>query len=393
MAFFGNANVNRLNIHYGIFSLVMNGGGAFYGVYLLRAGVPAAGVLTAMAAITLCRFGFRPAIPYLAARFGLKPLVITGTLICACQYLFLANVHGVGRPLLLLILVSSIGDTFYWTTYHAYFALVGDDHHRGHQISAREALAQVVSIIGPLLTGWMLTVYGPSIAFGASTLIMATAALPLLGAPNVKVARTVAGAFRAARPGILLFVADGWIASGYYMAWLISLFVTLHQNFNAYGGAMALAALVGAGAGMLLGRLIDAGHGQRAVMLSMAVFAATIGLRALSQGHILLAVIANACGAFVTCLYQPTLMTPVYTLAKASPCTLRFHVATEGGWDIGASAGCLVAAGLMSLGAPISVGVALSLVGLGAAFVLLRRYYSSLGSAGPAIEAALGGTP
>jgi len=392
MAFFRNANVNLLNIHYGIFALVLSGGGAFYGVYLLRAGVSAPGVLTALAAITLCRFAFRPAIPFLAARFGLKPLVIVGTLICACQYLVLSQVHGIGLPLLALILTTSIGDTFYWTTYHAYFASVGDHAHRGHQISAREALAQVVGIVGPLMTGWMLTVYGPLIAFGASSVTMATAALPFLGTPNVKVAKSVPGAFRAARPGVLLFMTDGWIASGYYMAWQISLFMTLKQNFNAYGGAMALAALVGAGAGMLLGRLIDAGHGSRAAILSVAIYAATITLRAASQGHILVAIIANACGAFVTCLYTPTLMTAVYNLAKAAPCTLRFHVATEGGWDLGASAGCLVAAGLMSLGAPISVGVALSLVGLTAAFVLLTRYYASLATPEPAIEATVGGT-
>ena len=392
MAFFRNAKVNLLNIHYGVFYLVLSGGGAFYGVYLLRAGVSAPGVLTALAAITLCRFGFRPAVPFLASRFGLKPLVIVGTLICACQYLVLARVHGVGWPLLALILVSSVGDTLYWTTYHAYFALVGDDHHRGHQISAREALAQVLGIVGPLVTGWMLTVYGPMVAFGASSITMALAALPFIGTPNVKVARSVPGAFKAARPGILLFITDGWIQSGYYMAWQISLFVTLHENFSAYGGAMALAALVGAGAGMLLGRLIDAGHGSRAVILSVVVFAATITLRAVSGGHILLAVIANACGAFVTCLYTPTLMTPVYTLAKAAPCTLRFHVATEGGWDIGASAGCLIAAGAMSLGAPISAAVALSLVGLAAAFVLLTRYYSNQ-PATPGIDAALGGRP
>jgi len=250
----------------------------------------------------------------------------------------------------------------------------------------------VVGIVGPLMTGWMLTVYGPLIAFGASSVTMATAALPFLGTPNVKVAKSVPGAFRAARPGVLLFMTDGWIASGYYMAWQISLFVTLKQNFNAYGGAMALAALVGAGAGMLLGRLIDAGHGSRAAILSVAIYAATITLRAASQGHILVAIIANACGAFVTCLYTPTLMTAVYNLAKAAPCTLRFHVATEGGWDLGASAGCLVAAGLMSLGAPISVGVALSLVGLTAAFVLLTRYYASLATPEPAIEATVGGT-
>ena len=377
MAFFRNRTVNLLNIHYGIFALVMSGGGAFYAVFLLRAGVPVRVVFAVLAAINLGRFAIRPLVPALAARFGMKPLLIAGTLIGASQYFFLARVDGIGLWLMALIVVSSIGDTLYWTTYHAYFASLGDEEHRGHQVSAREAVAQVVGIVGPLATGWALTVYGPKVAFGASSLLMLAAALPFLGTPNVKVARTAPGAFRAARPGILLFMADGWISAGFYWAWQITLFITLGQSFTAYGGAMALAAVVGAGSGMVLGRLIDAGHGGRAVYLAMGVFTLTTAFRLASQGHPALAVAANACGAFVSCLYMPTMMTPVYNLAKQAPCALRFHVATEGGWDVGASAACLLASGLMTLGAPLSVALALSFIGIIASTILLLRYYAT----------------
>ena len=376
MAFFRNRTVNLLNIHYGIFALVMSGGGAFYAVFLLRAGVPVRVVFAVLAAINLIRFAIRPLVPALAARFGMKPLLIAGTLVGASQYFFLARVDGVGLWLLALIIVSSIGDTLYWTTYHAYFASLGDEEHRGHQVSAREALAQLVGIVGPLSTGWALTVYGPKIAFGVSSLLMLAAALPFLGTPNVMVAKSAPGAFKAAWPGILLFMADGWIAAGFFWAWQITLFITLGQSFTAFGGAMALAALVGAASGMLLGRLIDAGHGTRAVILSMGIFAVTTAFRLASQGHPALAVAANACGAFVSCLYMPTMMTPVYNLAKQAPCTLRFHVATEGGWDVGASSACLLTSGLMTLGAPLSVALALSFIGIIASTILLLRYYA-----------------
>ena len=90
------------------------------------------------------------------------------------------------------------------------------------------------------------------------------------------------------------------------------------------------------------------------------------------------AVAANALGALVTCLYTPTLMTAVYNLSKRSPCPLRFHVATEGGWDAGGSTACLITAFLVSRGAPLSVGVLLSLAGAVSAFVLLRRHYPAV---------------
>ena len=41
MAFFRNSTVNLLNLHYGIHALALSGGGAFWGVFLLRAGAPA----------------------------------------------------------------------------------------------------------------------------------------------------------------------------------------------------------------------------------------------------------------------------------------------------------------------------------------------------------------
>jgi DHA1 family inner membrane transport protein len=97
----------------------------------------------------------------------------------------------------------------------------------------------------------------------------------------------------------------------------------------------------------------------------------------LSLDSPVLAVAANAAGALAPALYVPTLMTAVYNQAKGSPCTLRFHIATEGGWDAGAATGCLAAALLLWAGAPIALGVLLSLLGAAAIFALLRRYYGA----------------
>ena len=63
---------------------------------------------------------------------------------------------------------------------------------------------------------------------------------------------------------------------------------------------------------------------------------------------------ANALGALLLPLLIPALGTAVYNLAKASPCPFRFHMATEGGWDVGCFAACLLAAALLAAGAPLS---------------------------------------
>lgn len=381
MAFFRNSTVNLLNLHYGVHALALSGGGAFLAAFLLKAGVPAHVVLTAMAAILIGRFLIRPAILPLGGRFGLKPLVIVGTFITALQYPMLAQVQGVGWPLVALCAFASVGDTFYWTAYHAYFASLGDAEHRGHQISAREAISAIVGIAAPLLTGWALVTIGPQVAFGATCVALMLSALPLFWTPNIRVPDAAPGAMRAAFMGVMLFAADGWTAMGYAFVWQIALFISLKQDFAAFGGAMAFAALVGAVAGLLLGRFIDAGHGRRAVWISCSVMAATILARALTWQHPAAAILANAAGAIVVALYTPTMMTAVYNLSKNSPCVLRFHIAAEGGWDAGGATGCLMAAALIWIGAPLSVAIAAALIGTAAAFVLLRKVY---GAAQPA---------
>ena len=132
MAFFRNDTVNLLNLHYGVHSLALSGGGAFFAAFLLGAGVPAPVVLASLALILAGRFVIRPFVLMPARRWGLKPLVIAGTVLSGFQYPLLAEVHGVGWELLVLCAVSAVGDTVYWTSYHAYFASLGDAEHRGH---------------------------------------------------------------------------------------------------------------------------------------------------------------------------------------------------------------------------------------------------------------------
>jgi MFS transporter, DHA1 family, inner membrane transport protein len=379
MAFFRNDTINLLNLHYGIHFLALSGGGAFFAAFLLHAGVPAPAVLASLAAILAGRFLIRPFILVPARRWGLKPLVIAGTAMTGLQYPLLAEVHGVEWGLFVLCGISAVGDTVYWTSYHAYFASLGDAEHRGHQLGAREAIAALVGIVGPLATGWALTTLGPRIAFDATAVVMLLAALPIFGTPNVAVADEAPGAFGAAVPGVLMFAADGWIAAGFYFVWQIALFLALGESFAAFGGAMALAALAGAVSGLLLGRFIDAGHGGRAVWLAAGSLVVVIAVRAASWRDPVVAVMANAAGALVPALYVPTMMTAIYNQAKGSPCALRFHIAAEGGWDAGAAGGCMVAAALLWAGAPISLGILLSLLGTAAVFVLLRRYYGKIG--------------
>src|SRR5262249_13146191 len=177
-------------------------------------------------------------------RWGVKLLLIVGTVGMALHYPLLAEVRGVGGWLLALVIVASVGEVFYWISYNAYFAALGDAEHRGHQIGAREALVAVIGIVAPLLGAAGLVAAGPRPIFAVVSLIQALAALPLLGLPNVAVKpEAPAGAFRAAQLGAVLMAIDGWFDGFFIFLWQIALFVTLGESIPAYRRAMAPAGL------------------------------------------------------------------------------------------------------------------------------------------------------
>lgn len=381
MSFFSNEAVNRLNLHTAIQAFAENAGGVFVLVFMLRAGVPAPLVLCAMAAMNLGRFLLRPLALPLARRVGLRETLIAGVVLEAAIYPVLPFVKGVDAAFVLAVLIGPVGSVLYWTSYHAYFASVGDDEHRGGQIGVRQAVTSIISIAAPLAGGWALATGGPWPTFLAAAAIQVLAAVPLLGAPRLAVVAEAPGGIRSGGLAMGLMACDGIFAGGYYYIWQIALFVALGESFQAYGGAMALAALAGAVSSLVIGRYIDAGRGRAAILVALLVAVGVLLLRGVSLSSPWLAVTANALGALVAALWIPALMAPIYAMAKASPCPLRFSVSTETGWDLGCGGACLVGAALIALGAPFAAPILVGLVGAVWAFALLWRRY---GVSGPA---------
>jgi len=387
MAFFGNGAVNRVNIHAGIVALANGAGGIFFMAVLLKAGLSLPQALAAQAAIFAGRFVLRPLVVPLGVRWGLKPLMFIGTFGMALQFPALPAVNGVGPALVVLVVVTAVSEVFYFAAYHTYFATVGDIEARGSQIAAREALTAAANVVAPLLGAWALVAAGPWITFIGVAVIQALAAVPLIGVRNVSVVAEAPGVLRAARRGALLFGLDGWYGANNLFFWQSLLFLTLGSDYAAFGGAMALAGLVGAAYGLFHGRRIDAGHGRSAVVIAFSAAAAIIVFRAVSLPYPWLAVLANGATALVGPLYQPAQGTALYNIGKAAPCPFRFNVALEGAWDSGCVLFCLVAAGLISLGVSPRFVMLLALPGLATAAGLLWRYYQRIMDAG-LVEAA-----
>jgi hypothetical protein len=67
----------------------------------------------------------------------------------------------------------------------------------------------------------------------------------------------------------------------------------------------------------------------------------------------------------------------MYNLARRSPCSLRFHIVAEGGWDLGMAFGCCFAALLVYFGFGFFWPLILGITGCALAYALLTRSLSA----------------
>jgi hypothetical protein len=367
MGYFSNRAFTRVYLHAGLQAFASYGGEAFAFVYLLTAGIAAPVVLLAIAAMFGSRMIFRQLVMPLVRRVGLRRALAVSVLAEAATYPILSQITGPGPLLLCYLVLWAFSSSLYWTTYHSWVALMGDNHARGRQTSAVEVIGMVMGIAAPAVTGVMLTVFSPLVAFGTVAVAMAVSALPVLGGPELAVAETAEMPPATRRAARLILFADGLRSGSFHFTWLIALFLTLGSNFAAFGGAMALTGLAGALAAVVLGRAIDLGKGLGAARIGFAALTVAAVARMLGWPAPGLAVAANVAAALAWPLYATAFNARVYTLARQSPCPLRFHIVAEGGWDLGTCLSCLAAAGLLQAGfgfhLPLAVGVLACLLG------------------------------
>lgn len=375
MSYFANRSFNLVYVHAALQAFASYGGEAFAFVYLLKAGVPAPVVLLAIGAMFGSRMIFRQLVLPLVRRVGLCRALVVAILAEAATYPILSQVTGTGWLLFGYLALWAFSSSLYWTTYHSYVALIGDTHARGKQTSAIELIGMGMGILAPAVTGLLLTVFSPIVAFGTVALAMALSAVPVLLGPDLAVADQAEMPREARVAARTILFADGLRSGSFHFTWLIALFLTLGSNYAAFGGAMALSGLVGAVGGLFLGRAIDLGRGLAAAQIGFAALGIAAVARLFGWPVPILAVAANAAAALAWPLYATAFNARVYNLARQSPCPLRFHIVAEGGWDLGTCLSCLAGAALLYLGFDFHLPLAIGVLACGLGYLTIARTF------------------
>lgn len=370
-------DLHRLALHSALVTLAWTLSAAFSAVFLFRAGLPLTQIFLTFACTMASRFVLRPLVLISAPVIGLRSTFILGTVICGLSYPTLSLVHTIGWALIVFVLLTAIGQVFYCTCYHVLFTALSANSRRGAQVGAFQVINTLAAVLGPAAGGLLLARHGPLLSFGAAMLIAFAAVVPLLQLEAAPIAREKpVRAYAAAKRGVKLYFADGWIQVFVTSAWSIVLFRALHQQYDSFGGTLSLAAVGGAAGGYILGRFIDRGHSRRAVWINAAFLTLVVGLRASTFGNPTAAVAVAIVTAMVGGFYLPSWMTAAYNDARFSPCSFRFQFAAEGGWDAGAALAGLTAAAASQTGVPLDVTILLALPMVGLQAALLNQSYA-----------------
>ena len=373
-----------LSLQFGLYQFSCAMAGGFAGAYLLRQGFSFAQALASFAALLAVRFVLRCLCLFAVRRIGVRGAMVAGAAILATQFWPLTYASD-PRWLAVWLFIVALGESFYWPCYHAAMAVIGLEETRGRELGLRNAISAAVGVAAPLLGGFLLQRFGPSVDFSLAAAITFAAIPPLLfmhpiDAGDIPSLREALGTID--RRSLGAFASDGFMSGGLVLAWPMALFVSLGSEYERLGLANALAGLVGAGVGLVAGRVIDGGRRDRALIWASLALVASFAFRASASWAPAAAELANATGAAVVGVYTTVLMSLIYDRAKGSGAAYRFHFAMEGGWDAGAALGCLAAAA-----AALATGVP-SLATLPSALGVWTMYLCVRGRKAPATKAA-----
>ncbi len=375
MRFFDNGAINKIYLHSALLGLSEFSGGAFVSVFLLKVGIALPIVFLSLAAIVLLRLMFRQMVLPFALRFGIRAALVVGLVIGALSFIAIGFVHDAGPTLILFIAMIALGDAFYWACFHALSAKLGDAEARGAQVSGVQLVYSLSNIAGPLIGGFLQVQAGPIWAFLFAGLVRLCSIWPLLSTPNAQFAPTAKINSKSKRFAAQVYFFDGFGNASAGNAFTLALFITLSQNFQAFGFALAVAAVFGALMGLGIGRLFDLGHRKWSTAIGMCAAGVYVLSAATGYSQPVTAVVALALGAMIGPLYASAYNARVYNLSKASGDALSFQIWGEGGWDLGCALSSSIAALLVWLGFSFTWPIAIGLLGTAGVWFTLHQSY------------------
>lgn len=375
MAYFANRTMNLLNAHYCIRAAGQEMANLFALSYLYKQGMPLSAVCFTYTLFFAVRLIFRPLVVRLCTKKGIHFCLVIGACLFAVRYLTLIGVEGINFWVFAFLLVSGFTEAFYWAPYHSYFGVIGAQEDRGSNIGVREAFSALISVVAPVIGGFLLSI-DKILAFSFSSLLIVLSIYPLLRSPEIPLPKRLTRKECKAcdKTGFEFYFTDG-IFSQPISVWPLVVFMMLSENYGEFGLLLGLAAVFKAAGNMVFGRLIDKGKGMSVCYIGFGLHILVAIVRIFFAYSIPVVV---GCDFFIAIAYSfstSSFMAPVYNLVKKSPTPLYFMYYSEKGWDFSGAFIMLASGALAYFGIDLRYILVFTIIGAAAQIALVKRYY------------------
>ena len=362
--YFDNASVNRIYLHSAILNAADRINLLFGPVFFLQHGFSVPETCLILASVYVLRFLARMVYVTLFHRVGLKRGLIIGIVLWAASQLLLPFADHPAFLILYLILFAS-GLAFYWTTYHTFFGFVGDDHHRGKQVSMLNGISLCLMAAAPFFSAWFTTHFGFT---GLFTLVAALLLLSIWPILKLQEAEEKLPPLRA----IWRDPANWWIVrlhlseslqeTGQSFLWPIAVFLMV-GNLMLFGAIGTAGLLLLALVQLVIGFFVDRGNGYGLFKIGCAIRLVQFILRAFFVTTPAAIVASESLTAGRHIMLQSD--ADYYNHGRRAKSGFWYFYFGEVAWDAGACLSFLAAAGFYALGfgLPHLIG-GLSLLGL-----------------------------
>lgn len=221
------------------------------------------------------------------SKTGLRAAIVVGVVMWALYYFgaYLLNVQPDVYPatvLFLTFLSLALCHAFYWTPFHVDFAKFSKKGRRGHEIGFLYSLQRLLSVIGPVVGGWIIATYSFDAAFVIGIIVSIFSLIPVAVFPKVDVQYEFGfiESFQKLFSKKYWYLTLSMIALGMesvvaYAVWPVFLFVVFDGNYLDVGIFSSFIIIIGIVLQLFMGGLTD--RKKPRALLSFGVHVYSLG--------------------------------------------------------------------------------------------------------------------
>jgi len=375
MAFLQNKEMNLLNIHSSVVLILNQMYLLFLPLFLYQEGIPTYMIFIIFGVSNIARIPFRLLTLPLIRYIGLKSTLIVGIIGFGGTLSIFSQVDSVNIWLFIIIVILALFSAVYWTCYHTFYTISGENEHRGKHVAVGQSLGFCMAAIFPLFSAFMIQQFGFHAYFFLAIPLAIITTIPILLCSSYNIPKMD---WKIAKKAFLCFGTKRSIAQSYYFSvytfpWVIVLIIAV-GSITSVAWIVAFGVIAQVLLQLFLGHSVDNGKMKKVINWGCIITAISVTGRSLLPLLIPIILIFEGFFAVSNIYLNTASMVPIYNDGYKSNNVLWYWIFSETGWDIGSILGFSLIAILSYAGMSLQYIMLFSLIGIGALWVILRQH-------------------